>query len=50
MVTEVTPEILNILEMVIRCYDCWLSCAAHVTIVDHEGKELYKRRLEVDCG
>ena len=50
MVVEVNDNILNLLEMVIRCYDCWLSCAAHITIVDPDGNEHVIRRLEVDCG
>ncbi len=50
MVVEVNDNILNLLEMVIRCYDCWLSCAAHITIVEPDGTERVIRKLEVDCG
>ncbi len=47
---EVNEGILNLLEMVVRCYDCWLSCAAHITVVEPDGTERIIRKLEVDCG
>ncbi|MEX2680314.1 MAG: hypothetical protein Q6373_001830 [Candidatus Sigynarchaeota archaeon] len=40
---ELKPEHLNLLEMVVRCYDCCLSCAAHVVVVDKDDKEIAKR-------
>ena len=41
---------LNILEMIVRCYDCCLTCAAHITVVDEEGKEIYSRKLDICSG
>jgi len=44
---ELSPEHLNLLEMIVRCYDCCLSCAAHLTVVDEDGKEILQRNLFV---
>jgi len=49
--SEDVPEgVVNLLEMVVRCFDCWLSCAAHITVVNEDGKEIYKRELNVGLG
>ena len=49
--SEDIPEgVVNLLEMVVRCYDCWLSCAAHITVVDEDGEEIYSRELNVGLG
>ena len=45
-----SEKFINILEMVVRCFDCCLSCAAHITVVDEEGKEIYFRKLDTDSG
>ena len=48
---EDVPEgVVNLLEMIVRCFDCWLSCAAHITVVREDGKEIYKRKLNVGLG
>ena len=48
---EVVPEgVVNVLEMIVRCFDCWLSCAAHITVVNEDGEELYSRKLNVGLG
>jgi coenzyme F420-reducing hydrogenase alpha subunit len=36
---------LNMIEMVIRNYDFWLSCAAHITVIDEHGKEIAKKEI-----
>ncbi len=45
---EINEKILNLLEMVIRCYDCCLSCAAHIIIMDEDSKKpaVPKDRIE----
>lgn len=43
---EVNEGVMNILEMLIRSYDCCLSCAAHITVVDKDGNEIYKKELK----
>ncbi len=43
---EINEGILNLLEMVIRCYDCCLSCAAHIVIV--EDKDSKKSAIPKD--
>ena len=48
--SEVPEGVVNLLEMVVRCFDCWLSCAAHITVVDKDGKEIYSRNLNVGLG
>lgn len=49
--SEDVPEgVVNLLEMVVRCFDCWLSCAAHITVVNEDGKEIYSRELNVGLG
>ena len=49
--SEDIPEgVVNLLEMIVRCYDCWLSCAAHITVVDEDGEEIYSRELNVGLG
>lgn len=49
--SEDVPEgVVNLLEMIVRCYDCWLSCAAHITVVDEKGEEIYSRKLNVGLG
>ncbi len=50
--SEDLPEgILNLLEMVVRCYDCCLSCSAHVTVVKKEtGEKVFSRPLNVGLG
>ena len=49
--SENIPEgMVNLLEMVVRCFDCWLSCAAHITVVNEDGKEIYSRKLNVGLG
>ncbi|NWF96638.1 MAG: hypothetical protein HXY34_10905 [Candidatus Thorarchaeota archaeon] len=41
---EKTPEaVLNLLEMVVRCYDCCLSCSAFMVVVDEDDKVIAKR-------
>jgi len=45
MKEEIDKGLLNVLEMVMRCYDRWLSCAAHLTIVDDEGQVIVEREL-----
>ncbi len=47
MTDEVPEAILNLLEMVVRCYDCCLSCAAHLVIVDEEGRELARKEITI---
>ncbi len=48
---DVVPEgVVNVLEMIVRCFDCWLSCAAHITVVNEDGEELYSRKLNVGLG
>ena len=47
---EVPEGVVNLLEMVVRCYDCWLSCAAHITVVDEDGEEIYSREMNVGLG
>jgi coenzyme F420-reducing hydrogenase alpha subunit len=47
---EIDEGLVNLLEMVVRCYDCWLSCAAHITVTDEEGNEVYSRKLNVGTG
>lgn len=42
---EVNEGVLNILEMLIRSYDC-CSCSAHITVVDKDGNEIYKKELK----
>ena len=44
---DVDEGVLNLLEMIIRCYDCWLSCAAHLTIVDKDGNKIYEREMKI---
>ena len=49
--SEDVPEgVVNLLEMIVRCFDCWLSCAAHITVVNKDGEEIYKRKLNVGLG
>ena len=48
--SDVPEGVVNILEMIVRCFDCWLSCAAHVTVVDERGDEIYSRKLNVGLG
>ena len=50
--SEKLPEgVLNLLEMVIRCYDCCLSCSAHITLVKKgSGEKIDSRPLNVGIG
>ena len=48
--SDVPEGVVNVLEMVVRCFDCWLSCAAHITVVDERGNEIYSRELKVGLG
>jgi len=49
--SEDVPEgVVNLLEMIVRCFDCWLSCAAHITVVKEDGEEVYSRKLNVGLG
>ena len=48
--SDVPEGVLNLLEMIVRCFDCWLSCAAHITVVDAKGSEIYSRELNVGLG
>ena len=50
MSDDVPEGVVNLLEMIVRCYDCWLSCAAHVTVVNEDGEEVYSRKLNVGLG
>ena len=48
--SDVPEGVVNVLEMIVRCFDCWLSCAAHITVVDEKGEEIYSRKLNVGLG
>ena len=48
--SDIPEGVVNVLEMVVRCFDCWLSCAAHITVVNEDGEELYSRELHVGLG
>ena len=48
--SDIPEGVVNVLEMVVRCFDCWLSCAAHITVVDERGNEIYSRELKVGLG
>ena len=48
--SDIPEGVVNVLEMIVRCFDCWLSCAAHITVVDEDGKEIYSRKLNVGLG
>jgi len=48
--SDVPEGVVNLLEMIVRCFDCWLSCAAHITVVDEKGSEIYSRKLNVGLG
>ena len=50
MSEEVPEGVVNLLEMIVRCFDCWLSCAAHITVVKENGEEVYSRKLNVGLG
>lgn len=51
MSEELPKGVLNLLEMVVRCYDCCLSCSAHITVVKKEsGEEVLSRPLNVGIG
>ena len=47
--SEKIPEgVLNLLEMIVRCYDCCLSCSAHITIIKKEtGEKIQTRPLKI---
>ncbi len=47
MSNDIPEGVVNFLEMIVRCYDCCLSCASHITVVDEEGKEIYSHELNV---
>ncbi len=47
MTDEIPEEVLNLLEMVVRCYDCCLSCAAHLVIVDENGREIAQKEIVI---
>ena len=46
----VQERVLNLLEMVIRNFDCWLSCAAHLIVLDEDGNEIVKREIQIGSG
>ena len=50
MSEEIPEGVVNLLEMIVRCFDCWLSCAAHITVVKENGEEVYSRKLNVGLG
>ena len=50
MEEDVPEGVVNLLEMIVRCFDCWLSCAAHITVVKEDGEEIYSRMLNVGLG
>jgi F420-non-reducing hydrogenase large subunit len=47
--SEIKPQALgNLLEMIVRCYDCCLSCSAHLTLVNSKDELLFQRPLALD--
>ncbi|MBS7268800.1 MAG: F420-nonreducing hydrogenase [Candidatus Jordarchaeaceae archaeon] len=45
--SEIDPKILNLMEMVMRAYDCCLSCSAFLIVLDNENRELAKREIVI---
>ena len=43
----VQERVLNLLEMVVRNFDCWLSCAAHLVVLDEHGNEIATREVQI---
>lgn len=43
----VQERVLNLIEMVVRNFDCWLSCAAHLVILDEHGNEIANRDIQI---
>ncbi|MEM2143337.1 MAG: F420-nonreducing hydrogenase [Candidatus Thorarchaeota archaeon] len=50
MTKEIPEGLLNLLEMVVRCYDCCLSCSAHMVVLDHEGKVVVEKDVTIGSG
>ncbi len=44
---EINEGVLNLFEMVVRCFDCCMSCAAHMVVVDSQGKEIASRTFQL---
>ncbi len=47
MSDDIPEGIVNFLEMIVRCFDCCLSCASHITVVDEDDNEIYSHKLNV---
>lgn len=47
---EIDPKVLNLIEMVMRAYDCCLSCSAFLIVLDNEEKELVKKEIVIGSG
>ena len=46
----VQERVLNLMEMVVRNFDCWLSCAAHLVVIDKDGNRIVDREIEIGSG
>lgn len=48
MVEKISEGVLNLLEMIVRCYDCCLSCSAHITVINKDtGEKIQTRTLKI---
>ncbi|MEM3587528.1 MAG: F420-nonreducing hydrogenase [Candidatus Jordarchaeaceae archaeon] len=48
--SEIDLRVLNLLEMVMRSYDCCLSCSAFLIVIDEENRELIKKEIVIGSG
>ena len=47
---ELMERKLNLIEMVIRNFDCWLSCAAHLIIKDEHDNVIVEKEITIGSG
>jgi coenzyme F420-reducing hydrogenase alpha subunit len=43
---EIEESKLNLIEMVLRAYDPWYSCAAHVIVKNEKGEVIFEINKE----